>query len=135
MYRCRASGKRVYKRKFEQRAILKGIKLTCFCIKPELFFRLSRCINKVKLIKVGFGAVLDKRGIKHLNSTFQQRCDYLHYRFSHSVKSQVVGVGAVHCAVLAVGFAEKRISVNEKDVFVAVFACVKVGVADYAFSL
>ena len=44
-------------------------------------------------------------------------------------------MGAVHGAVLAVGFAEKRISVNEKDVFVAVFACVKVGVADYAFSL
>lgn len=65
MYRCRASGKRVYKESLSNVQFLKGLNLRVFCIKSELFFRLSRCMIKAKFIKVGFGAVLDKRGIKH----------------------------------------------------------------------
>lgn len=64
MYRCRASGKRVYKESLSNVQFLKGLNLQAFILNFNCF-SLNRCMIKVKFIKVGFGAVLDKRGIKH----------------------------------------------------------------------
>lgn len=64
MYRCRASGKRVYKESLSNVQFLKGLNLRTFILNLNCF-SLNRCMIKVKFIKVGFGAVLDKRGIKH----------------------------------------------------------------------